>query len=321
MTDSNKNLVTIQWLDEEQLETYQQLLPRGLEDQLKHLRSPTFFRHTGVFVLGCSLFNLPVGACLIQIQLINRKQIAEIISIAVGKIFQGKGFGSLLMRELIQRLKRFHIEQLEISIPSSSEHYQQLSELTNSTKGWIEKGSTTLYSIPTRLNPEFQAKFTSINARHSKHYKISFVALPNNNQKLKLLNRKLQAPGWAELPIDNAGKGYTPWGTFERNLSCLLKVNNDVMGWCICHRISSYSHRITVAYVDSSLQKKGLMMLVICEAVQRIYQFAVDNSLLHQHTTKFGVLSTNPKMLRVAERHLESLSSGSILTTKKILFI
>jgi len=311
--------VETKWLKADDLDIYTSLLPRGLGHQLIALKQPNWFRRKGICALGLSFLGLPVGACLLQIQRTGIRYDAEIISVAVGKIFLGQGYGRLLMHELIYRLKKMRVKEVEISYALTADYKEQLDHLTKCSDGWETKGSSSLYSIQTNRHEEFQQRFEAVSERLSRAHKITFQSLSEVQGAMNTLNQRLRPPSWAALPTQTTRSLYEPWGTLEPSLSCVMQVDSEIQGWCLCHRVSDYSHRVTVAYVDQSLQRRGFMMIVVCECVKRIHSLAQREMILDRHTTKFGVLSENGAMTAFAQRHLKWLSTSSVTTTRKVL--
>ena len=310
--------VETKWLEADDLDIYASLLPSGLGKQLNGLKHPNWIRRKGIFALGLSFLGLPVGACLLQIQRTGIRYNAEIISVAVGKIFLGQGYGRLLMHELISQLKKLRIREVEISYALTADYKEQLDHLTKGSDGWETKGSSSLYSIQTNRYEEFQQRFEAVTKRLSRSHKMTFQCLSEVEGQINALNHRLKPPSWAALPTQTTKHLYEPWGILDPSLSCVMLVDGEVQGWCLCHRISDYSHRVTVAYVDQSLQRQGFMMVVVCECVKRIHSLAKQERILDRHTTKFGVLSGNAAMTAFAQRHLKWLSTSAVTTTRKV---
>jgi GNAT superfamily N-acetyltransferase len=293
----------LEWLTTDTLLPYRPLAPAGLDERLGVLGPLRRWQGQGCHALGVNLLGLPLGLLLLQTRGPRWNRTAEAISLAVAERFRRQGMATRLLETALQACRTVGIRSISLSYPVGQATEPAMARLCQQERGWQAVGGTVLYSCRVAEVPAFLASLRPFGERLTSQAQLTCVPYGSlSAMQLLRAQQSLRPPAWAAPPLPRAGT--TGWGTLDLERSQGLLDGGALVGWCLCHRISSTAHRITIAYVAESLQSRGCLVLPVMKAVEALVIPTPLVSYGPEHGIRFGVRLDNGPMLRFAERRI-----------------
>jgi GNAT superfamily N-acetyltransferase len=308
-----------EWLSSETIEPFKLLAPTGL-DQALALRGPlNRWQAPGCHALGVQLLGIPVGLLLLQTRGSIWKRTAEAISLAIAEPFRRRGLATRMIENVVQSCKAAGIRCLSLSYPLAHPFEQAMARLCRPENGWQHAGGTLLYRCRTAEVPAFLESLRPFSRRLWDRHALSCVPYVEISP-LQLLKAqlRLRPPGWAIPQMPQ--RRDSGWGALDPERSQALMQGADLVGWCLCHRISSATHRISIAYVAESLQAQGCLIIPVMQTVDAIARLSPGLPSGQDHAICFGVRVENQPMIRFSERRIRPFSRSTTQTVEMARF-
>jgi GNAT superfamily N-acetyltransferase len=307
----------LEWLTSQTLDRFRPFLPAGLDGQVHLQGKPRFWQAPGCYGLAVSLLGLPLGLLLVQIRGPFWGRNAEVISLMVAERFRRRGLATWLLDTAQKALAKAGCRELRLSYPKMEEIEPAMLRLCADERGWQAAGGTLLYSCNVGDVPAFLASLSSYNDRLLAAWPLACIAYGDlTEQQLRRSLRRLKPPGWAHPPLPKTTE--EGWGQLDPQLSKGLLLGDELVGWCLCHRISGTAHRITVAYVGEAYQSKGWMVVPLLKTVAAVEAWNASTDRNPDHGIRFGIRDENIAMLRFAERRIKPFAIKATLTVERV---
>lgn len=305
----------LEWLTRDTFDTYLLFAPASI-DQAPSICCPLRrWQHAGCHALGVSFLGLPIGLLLLQTRgsVLNRS--AEVISLAIAESFRRRGLATRLLEATVQACTAAGISLLSLSYPIDNNFAEVMARLCSVEKGWQPTGGTVLYHCSTGDVPAFLNTLRPYSHRLIRRTQLSCVPYMNvTAMQLLKAQLKLRPPKWAVPQLPDARD--SGWGTLDPACSQALMQGSELVGWCLCHRISSDAHRISIAYIAESLQSQGHLVIPIIETVNELAKMSEKVSPGMEHSLYFGVRTENKPMVRFSERRIQPHARTTTKTTE-----
>lgn len=305
----------LDWLTAETLLPYRPLAPAGIDAQLEVLGPLRPWQRQGCHALGVNLLGLPLGLLLLQTRGTRWGRTAEVISLAVAERFRRQGLATRLLDTVLQACDAARIRLISLSYPLGQSSEPAMARLCHPARGWQAVGGTVLYSCRVAEVPAFLASLRPFAERLATQAPLTCVAYGSlAGAQLRRAQSRLRPPRWATPPLPKSTA--SGWGALDLECSQALVLGGAVVGWCLCHRISSTAHRITIAYVAENLQSRGFLVLPVLGAVQALATPTSGVAYGPDHGIRFGVRLDNGPMIRFAERRIQPFAQAITQTTE-----
>jgi GNAT superfamily N-acetyltransferase len=235
----------------------------------------------------------------------------------VAERFRRRGLATHLLDNTRATLAKAGCRELRLAYPKSEALEPAMLKLCSNERGWQPSDGTVLYSCTVAEVPAFVASLKPYVDRFTALAPLHCIAYRDlNAQQVRQAVRQWKPPYWAVPPIP--GERSDGWGTFDDLISQGLLLNDALVGWCLCHRISETAHRMTVAYVGETFQRKGWMMLPVLKAVQTLEDWNAQQGKNPDHGIRFGVQAKNKAMIHFAERRIKPFALKTTLTVERV---
>ena len=307
----------LKWLSNATMEPYQALLPEGTGSQLQIQGEPRRWQEAGRHALAINLLGLPLGLILMQTKGPPWSRNAEVISLVVAERFRRRGLGRQLLESARQSLANAGCRQLQLAYPQREEVEAAMVRLCAPERGWRPAGNTVLYSCSTAEVPSFVASLKPVELRLKAGVQLTCINYGDlSERQFRQARQHLKPPDWAKPP--QPGRPSECWGELDATISQGLLLNDALVGWCLCHRIASKSHRITVAYVGEAYQRKGWMVIPVLKTVEALATWNAQTGNNPEHGIRFGVRGDNKEMIEFAERRIKPYARKTTLSLDQI---
>lgn len=298
------------WLEQDELSDFSFLAPKGILRDLSVSGTPKISLRPKNYAVGKRLAILPIGLLLVRVEGRPWNRYAEITLLSVAKAFRNRGVAREMISECVIDLKRAGVKTISISYPKGIESEAAMRQLTDQSKGWKQGITTSLYSTGRERAVAFVDRFETIVRELERRNKLkieSYSAVKTG--AIRKATKEIRPPAWAKPPQGSSEANYGTWGNFDPGTSLVLKSEERIIGWTLCHKIGEDCHRITVAYVAKEWQRKGAAMVAIVRSVEAILERNPVKSEAEDFSIRFGVFSSNKDMESFTRRRIEEFMS------------
>jgi hypothetical protein len=212
-------------------------------------------------------------------------------------------------------LARAGCRQLRLSYPKTEEAEDAVLALCAPKRGWVESSKTLLYSCESANIEEFVSSLKRYGDRMYSKSPLQCITYEDlTDDQIRQAVRHLNPPSWAWPPKPH--QKTEGIGILDGQISQGLLMNNTLVGWCICHRITDKAHRITNAYVGTCYQHKGWMLLPILRSLEVLKEKINSADKKPEHNIRFGIQRENKQMIDFAEKRIKPFSKNTTETVE-----
>ena len=219
------------------------------------LDSPTSM----VVAMGAEQDGKPAGLALVTLHEDGKQ--AEFLSIFVDKSYRKQGLAIQMISHVEKELQNRHCDRVRLE-------YERGRPLALIVEGLINKcgyPEPTPYALIGRCN---DIRTTDIRWAKKSILPSAYEIFPwselTQEERESILSRQQQSPWYPDVLSP-----FKDERIMEPATSIGLRTNGEVIGWHITHRISKDTLRYTATFVRDDLQRYGLGIALIAEAIRR----------------------------------------------------
>lgn len=264
------------------------ILPEQL-DRFAHLALTNLWPtlHAPQFInIGVSLSGMPVGLVCAELK---RDYTADLRSIVVARESRRKGVATLLLRTIEQTLSDCGCAGVSVTYASSGGPHPAIEHLLQKT-GWrpLEARGILCKTDYASLSQAEWMKHKSFPPGYDCHL---LSALPENSRSRIIQSQAVQP--W----FPDVLNPFVDEEDIETKTSLAITHGDEVVGWCVCHRVSEFATQCKSLFVRKELQNRGLAITLLVRTIE------LGRVLRHQ-SFFFDVAFDKVKMIRFVERRM-----------------